>query len=346
MSPLTIEHIAALAGVSRSTVSRVVNDDPRVSPEARARVQRVIAERGYTPRAAARSLAGRRTGVVCLLNVRDPQALLAGEYTVPLVQGISGACHDLEHFLLLSIVTPNEAPALCRRLVRGRHCDGVIVLASDAEPALLSQLVADGAPLVLIGEHPEFPQLSSVDVENARGARLAVEHLLALGHRRVATITGPLRAAHCAERLEGYAAALRDSGLPVRPELVAEGDLTAPSGEAAMARLLTVRPRPTAVFAADDAMAAGALRTVRAAGLDVPQDVALVGFDDAPIASLTDPPLTTVRQPVQDLGAAAARLLLEQVRERAAAPVRRRLPVELVVRGSSGDPLRPAAAAD
>ncbi len=339
MPRLTIEHIAALAGVSRSTVSRVVNDDPRVSEGARVRVRRVIEERGYTPRAAARSLAGRRTDVICLLNVRGAASLFSGEFTAPLVSGISEACNDLGYFLLVSMVKAEQAAALCRRLVRGRQCDGLIMLASDVDNTLLARLVEDAVPLVLIGRHPRFPWLSSVNVENAEGARLAVAHLVALGLRRVATITGRPGDSPGAERRDGYEAALRAAGLPVAPELVAEGDLAAPSGDAAMRRLLALPDRPTAVFAADDAMAAGALRAIRAAGLSVPGDVALVGFDDAPIATLTDPPLTTVRQPVYELGAAAARLLIDQLEGRAAAAIQRRLPVELIVRRSCGAPV-------
>jgi LacI family transcriptional regulator len=336
MPPLTIEHIAALAGVSRSTVSRVVNEDPRVSPDVRARVRRLIEEHGYTPQAAARSLAGCPTRVICLLNVRGAAGLFADQYFPPLVRGISEGCNEHGYFLLLSMVTAEQAAPLCRRLVGGRHCDGLLLLASDVDPALLPRLVEDRVPLVLIGRHPRFPWLSSVNVENREGARLAVAHLIGLGHRRVATITGRPGESPGAERRDGYEAALREAGLPIAPELIAEGDLTGQSGAAAMRRLLALPQRPTAVFAAADAMAAGALRAIREAGLGVPADIALVGFDDAPVALLTDPPLTTVRQPISELGAAAARLLIAQLRDEAVAPVQQRLPVELVVRQSCG----------
>jgi len=338
MPPLTIEHIAALAGVSRSTVSRVVNDDPRVSPAVRARVRRLIEEQGYTPHAAARSLAGCRTDVVCLLNVRGAASVFGDPFVLPPVRGISEACTERGYLLLLSLVAAEQAPAFCRRLVRGRHCDGVVMLASDADDALLPRLVEDRVPLVLIGRHPRLPWLSSVNAENREGARQAVAHLVGLGPRRVATITGPRGRSPGTERLDGYEAALRAAGLPVAPELVAEGDLSGQSGYAAMRRLLALLERPTAVFAADDAMAAGALRATREAGLAVPADLSLVGFDDAPIATLTEPPLTTVRQPVYELGAEAARLLTDQLRGRVASPAQRRLPVELVVRRSSAPP--------
>jgi LacI family transcriptional regulator len=335
---LTIEHIAVLAGVSRSTVSRVVNDHPRVRPDVRERVRRVIEERGYTPHAAARSLAGSRTNVLCLLNVRGAPSLFDGQYMPPLVQGLSESCNAGGYFLLLSIVTAEQATPLYRRLVQGHHCDGIIMLASDVDEALLPHLVADEVPSVLIGRHPRFPDLNTVNVANDEGARLAVRHLIGLGHRRIATITGHLGMPPGGERHEGYQAALREAGLPLDPQLVASGQLTSASGYEAMQRLLALPQRPTAVFAADDAMAAGALQAIRLAGLGVPRDIAVVGFDDAPIASLTDPPLTTVRQPVYELGAEAARLLIAQLRGEAPRPAQRRLPVELVVRQSCGAP--------
>ena len=162
------------------------------------------------------------------------------------MSGISEACNDLGYFLLVSMVKAEQAAALCRRLVRGRQCDGLIMLASDVDTTLLARLVEDAVPLVLIGRHPRFPWLSSVNAENAEGARLAVAHLVALGHRRVATITGRPGDLPGAERRDGYEAALRAAGLPVAPELVAEGDLAAPSGDAAMracSRCRTARPR-------------------------------------------------------------------------------------------------------
>lgn len=338
MPQLTIEHIAARSGVSRSTVSRVVNDDPKVSPEVRARVQRVIDECDYTPHAAARSLAGSPTKVICLLNVRGPDRLFSSNFMAPLVLGISHGCNNKGYFLLLSMADAAQAGDLYQRLVYGRHCDGIIMLASDVDDALLPRLVADQVPAVMIGLHPSFPQLNSVNVENGEGARIAVTHLARLGHQRIATITGQMQTSHAVERRDGYVAALREAGLSVAPELIVEGDLTGQSGYVAMHRLLELEQRPTAVFAADDAMAAGALRAIREAGLRVPQDIALVGFDDEPIATLTEPQLTTVRQPVHELGVEAAHLLISLLQGHEVGPVQKRLPVALVIRQSCGTP--------
>lgn len=346
MSPMTIEQIAALTGVSRSTVSRVVNEDPRVSPMVRARVRRVIEERGYTPHAAARSLAGSCTKVLCLLNVRGTTAIFRDAYFPPLIQGLSEACNAGGYFLQISMVKAELALPFYRRLVQGRHCDGIIMLASDVDAALLTLLLEDKTPYVLIGRHSHYPDLNSVNVENREGARLAVAHLIRLGHRRIATIAGRRDVSPGAERYDGYELALREAGLPLLPALVAEGDLTGQSGYLAMRRLLAGDGRPTGVFAADDAMAAGALRAIHEVGLRVPHDVALVGFDDAPVALLTDPPLTTIRQPIYELGTQAARLFIAQLHRREAAPVQQQLPVTLIVRGSCGASIQTANAGE
>lgn len=336
MPTMTIEDIATLAGVSRSTVSRVLNDHPRVSPDVRERVRRVIAEQRYTPHAAARSLAGSRTNVICLFSLRGAETIFSDQFIPPLVQGISEVCNQRGYFLLLSMVQTDTATSLYQRLVRGSHCDGIITLASDVDDALLELMVADRTPFVLIGHHPRFPQVASVDAENVAGAKQATAHLIGLGHRRIATITGPLDTATGIDRRDGYLAALREAGLPTPPELIVEGNFWQGSGQTAMQQLLALPGRPTALFAASDSMAAGALTAIREAGLRVPEDIAVVGFDDSPIAALTTPTLTTVRQPIDRLGAEAARLLIDQLQEGSPEPLAAQLPVELVIRDSCG----------
>jgi DNA-binding LacI/PurR family transcriptional regulator len=340
MPPMTIEDIATLAGVSRSTVSRVLNDHPRVSPDVRERVRQVIAEHGYTPHAAARSLAGSRTNVICLFSLRGAESIFSDQFIPPLVQGISEVCNDRGYFLLLSMVQIEKATTLYQRIVRGSHCDGIITLASDVDDALLELIVEDQTPFVLIGRHPRFPQVTSVDAENVAGARQATAHLVGLGHLHIATITGPLDTSTGVDRRDGYLEALREAGLPVAHELIVEGTFRQESGHAAMGQLLALPERPTAVFAASDSMAAGALAAIREAGLRVPEDIAVVGFDDSPIAALTSPTLTTVRQPIYRLGAEAARLLIDQLQDGRPEPLGEQLPVEMVIRDSCGARVR------
>ena len=345
-SRLTIEEIADLAAVSRSTVSRVLNNHPSVRPAVRARVQRVIAEQRYSPRAAARSLASRRTNVVGLLIPRSAATIFADPFFPYVIQGITETCSKRGYFLMLSMVTAEREQDFYERVLRGRHVDGLIMLSSDIDDPILPLLIRDNeTPLVLVGRHPYLKDVPSVDVDNPAGAAEAVRHLIQLGHRRIATITGPLYMAAAMDRRDGYKQALAEFAIPIRPELIVEGDFTQPGGYRAMEKLLQLAEPPSAVFVASDPMAAGALRAVSDAGLEVPDDVAVASFDDTPLASMVTPPLTAVHQPVYELGAAAADLLLGRLEEPAAQlPSSIRLPARLVVRQSTvGSAPRPAA---
>jgi LacI family transcriptional regulator len=331
---LTIEEIASMASVSRSTVSRVLNDHPSVRPAVRERVRRVIEERGYAPHAAARSLASRRTSVIALVIPRSAGQIFADPFFPQVIQGITEACNARRYFLMLSMLTGELERGFYQQIVRGQHFDGVIMLSSDVDDPILPLLVQDGTPLVLVGRHPYFDTLSWVDVENRDGAREAVSYLIGLGHTRIATITGPLQMAAAMDRRDGYKQALLEAGLPIEPSLMLEGDFTQEGGRAAMTRLLGLQPRPSAVFAAGDSMALGALSAIQEAGLSVPKDISLVGFDDLPGVAYGNPPLTTVRQPIYEIGAAAAALLIDRLEGGDHEPVQTRKPTQLVVRQS------------
>jgi LacI family transcriptional regulator len=334
---LTIEEIADLADVSRSTVSRVLNDHPSVRPAVRARVQQIIQEHRYTPRAAARSLASRRTNVVGLLIPRSAATIFSDPFFPHVIQGITETCSNHGYFLMLSMVTAEREQDFYERVLLGRHADGLIMLSSDVDDPILPLLIRDETPLVLIGRHPYLPDVSSVDVDNVEGASTAVRHLIGLGHRRIATITGPLYMAGAMDRRDGYKQALAEAAIPIRPELIVEGDFTQAGGYGRMRSLLALSEPPTAVFAASDPMAAGALRAIHDAGLDVPSEVALVSFDDLPLASVLTPPLTSVHQPLYELGATAAELLLARLEQSGEQPpTHARLKTHLVVRQSCG----------
>jgi LacI family transcriptional regulator len=204
---------------------------------------------------------------------------------------------------------------------------------------LIPDVLHSGISLVSIGRHPD-KQVHYVDSDNIGGARMAVEHLIRLGHRRIATITGRLGMNAGQDRLEGYRQALLAHGIPVKDEMIVEGDFTERSGMMAMQQLLPVSP--TAIFAANDVMAIGALKALRAVGLKIPQDVALIGFDDIPIASIIEPALTTVRQPIERMGSMAVDLLLnllQSASQEETLPHRIILPTELVIRNSCGSAL-------
>jgi DNA-binding LacI/PurR family transcriptional regulator len=326
--------VAALAGVSRATVSRVVNGSTRVRPQARAQVERAVAKLGYVPNRAARSLVTRRADSVALV-VSEPEARFFSEpFFAGIVRGVSAALAETDVQLLLLIAQDLPHRGRLERYVLGGHVDGVLLASLHGDDPLPGVLERAGVPAVLIGRPAGGAAASYVDADNRGGARQAVTHLAGRGRRRVATIAGPLDMGVGVDRLDGYHDGLRAAGLAEAGELVEGGDFSEESGAAAMARLLGRAPELDAVFAASDLMAAGALRTLRTAGRRVPDDVAVVGFEDSVIAGYAQPPLTTVRQPIEEMGRRATRLLLAKVAGDAGG-VRLILDVELVVRASA-----------
>ncbi len=334
---MNLEEIAKITGVSRSTVSRVVNDDPNVSDQTRLKVMEVVRRLNYQPNAAARSLAAGRNRVLGLVIPERVASLFIDPYFPILIQGISAACNANDHSIMLWLAEPDYERRTIRKVVHSNLIDGVVV-ASMLNDDPVVEALADGAlPFLLVGRHPTRANINYVDVDNAAGAREAVTHLLRLGRRRIATITGPHNMIAGVDRREGYLAALRLRGLPAEPSLIAEGDFTEGGGYVAMQRLLS--SNPDAVFAASDITALGALRALKEAGRRVPEDVAVVGFDDMPFAAHTDPSLTTVRQPVHRTGMMAAETLIDLIENPSDQPRRIVLPTEMVIRASCGSGL-------
>jgi LacI family transcriptional regulator len=254
-----------------------------------------------------------------------------------LLRGITQTCNSQRYQLILSLFNDPAGPeAVYRRVVRSGHLDGVVVASAREDDPLITRLGSDRVPFVLVGRHTD-DCVSYVDIDNIAAARMAVEHLIRLGHRRIGAITGPLNMTSGTDRLKGYRQALEAHRLPLEDALVVEGDFSEASGSAAAHRLLALSV--SAIFAASDSMAVGALKAVREAGLQVPHDVALVGFDDLPLASAVQPPLTTVRQPIERLGSMAADLLLNLLENPpdGQAPAHHIvLPTKLIVRDSCG----------
>jgi DNA-binding LacI/PurR family transcriptional regulator len=331
----TLEEVAHLAGVSRATVSRVVNGSPRVSPDVRTDVQAAIDRLGYVPNRAARSLVTRRSDSIAVVITEPSGRLFSDPFFPRLLRGISSelAARDRQLILLMPDSAPDESRT-AEYLTAG-HVDGAVLVSLHADDPLPARLTAAGIPVVLVGRPPKGTAASFVDVDNREGAQTAVAHLIAGGRRRIATIAGPRDMAVGTDRLTGYRDALVDAGLANDAALVTIGDFTQEGGAAGMRRLLAARPDLDAVFAASDLMAAGALSALAVAGRRVPADVAVVGYDDSPVATSTTPQLTSVRQPIEEMGHETARLLLAAVE--AADPVPRRviLATELVRRASS-----------
>ena len=336
MTDLTLEDVAKQAGVSRSTVSRVVNESPDVRENVRRRVLDVIQATGYQPHAAARALASQRSWTIGLLLPQSVSSFFTDPYYPHLTKGIAQACNQHEYTLALFLVgTQEDEEKIVPRLSRKGLLDGVIVQAGHhGDQQIIGRMVDMKIPMVVAGRPFRSDNLSYIDIDNVSAAANAVRHLIRLGYQRIATITGPTNSTAGLDRKAGYLQALKERGRTTQESLIVEGDFTESGGYAAMQRLLPAKP--DAVFAASDIMAIGAMRAVREAGLKVPDDIAFVGFDDLPISTLANVQLTTVRQPVVQFGVKAVEILIEQIEGGNTTPRRTILDTELVIRESCG----------
>lgn len=335
----TIEHVAKKAGVSMMTVSRALSSPHLVQEKTRNRIYRVIHALGYRPHSAARALAKKHARMNSI-GVCFPfqHFLFTVDYYLRLLQGIEDAVEEAGYDLVIynAIRKKPESQAGYARFLTSGSVDGLIVVAPTKDDGNLDLLVHSNAPFVLLGCRPEEKGVSYVDSDNRQGARLAVEHLIKLGHRRVATITGNMMSSNAVDRLAGYKQALKKHGLPVADELIVSGDFQLTGGYEGMKRLLALKKRPTAVFCANDFMAVMAVKAIREAGLSTPRDVAVVGYDDNNFAKEKNPPLTSVRQPCYEMGKLACEKLIEFVEEKSSGPFSIAMPSQLMVRRSCG----------
>ncbi|MHA6524114.1 LacI family DNA-binding transcriptional regulator [Tessaracoccus sp. G1721] len=320
-----LEQVAAAAGVSRATVSRVVNGVSTVDPELRERVERAIAEMRYVPNQAARTLATSRTDAVALVAAEPDPRVFGDPFFSAIVRGVSQEL--LEADVQLTLLMAQSYPDLDRieRYLRSAPLDGVLLISEHATYNPIPRAMHDaGLPLVIGGRPIEDGLgVAYVDNDNVGGGRIAAERLLERGCRRIATVAGPADMSAGIDRLRGFTDAL---GERFDAGLIERGDFTQSSGELATERLLSRAPDIDGIFAASDLMALGALRALRRAGRRVPDDVAVVGFDDIPLAAAAEPPLTTVRQDTVMQGRAMARMLLASVRPERALPMDDDLP--------------------
>ncbi|MBP2018557.1 DNA-binding LacI/PurR family transcriptional regulator [Symbiobacterium terraclitae] len=329
-----IKDVARLAGVSPSTVSRVVAGSSRISPETQARVREAMKVLNYYPNANARSLVRRATNAVGVIIARPAEQAFANPFFPEVLRGIGAELHRHGYDLVLTMTTtPEEEHAACLRLLKQRRVDGVILTSSRVHDALLEELVAGEYPFVLIGRAGEGQPVSWVNNDNVAVGEMAVEHLVGRGHQRIALINGPEELTVSLDRRQGFRQAMARYKLDLPSEYEVEGEFTKDGGYRAMVRLLTLPQPPTAVFCADDAMAVGALMVLKERGLT--RQVALIGVNDDPLTALLDPPLSTVRIPVFDLGSTAARLLLDGLQHGVTGPRQVVLPSQLVVREST-----------
>jgi LacI family transcriptional regulator len=336
VSDSTLEDIARLSGVSRSTVSRVVNEQPNVRDNVRERVLKVIKQTGYQPNAAARALASQRSWTLGLILPHSVSFLFSDPYYAQLTRGIAQACNQYDYTLALFLVgTKEDEEKIYPRVSRKGLLDGVIVQSGHhGDQWIIGRFVDANMPLVIVGRPFRSDNVSYVDVDNVNASYNAVSHLIRLGRKRIGTIAGPASSTVGIDRKQGYLKALIDHSHEVNESLITEGDFTETGGYYAMQQILPARP--DAVFVASDMMAIGAMRAAREAGLRIPDDIAFVGFDDLPVATFSDIHLTTVRQPVVKFGAKAVEVLIDLIENGIEPPRHILMETELVIRDSCG----------
>ncbi len=331
----TIRDIARFAGVSVATVSRVINDRPDVSDETRDAVARVVRAHNFSTNRSARALSVGRTG---LIGLTIPYVL--GDYFTAILSGATEALHeaDMRAVLCPTLHLHDREVALVERLMRGTTDGAILVLPSESREEL-HELQMQGFPFVIVdSRQPVAEDLPSVSAAHLAGARAATDHLLGLGHRRIAIITGESGWFASEERINGYHAALATAGVLPAPELMMPGHFEIEGGANAAHALLSLAEPPTAIFASNDNMAVGALRVARERGLRVPEDLSIVGFDDAVISRIVSPALTTVRQPLEEMGRMAVSLLSRLIERQKVETLGIELATRLVLRNSTGPP--------
>lgn len=330
----TIKDVARAAGVAPSTVSRVLAGSTRISPETQEKVRAAMKDLNYHPNAIARSLVHKATHTIGLVIARPAEQAFANPFFPEVMRGIGSALYAEGYSLMLSMAaSAAEERSACMRMLRQRRVDGVILSSARMHDELIDDLLREEFPFVLIGRVQDHRPVTWVNNDNVAVGEMAVEHLISRGHQRIGLIGGAADLTVTSDRNQGYLTALSRAGLPAPAEYQVEGGFTKEGGYRAMFRMLALPVPPTAVFVADDAMAVGALTALKEAGKV--RQVALVGVNDDPLTALIDPPLSTIRIPVFDLGATATRMLTDILSRRVVGTRQVILPSQLVVREST-----------
>lgn len=335
---ITSHDVAKLAGVSRTTVSFVLNDVPgiQISDETRQRVLDAAEELNYVPNAAAQALARRRSQIIGLAIIRGAHQVSTDAFLNQMLNGLIMAVQENNLRLLLDITAPEHQEQAYLQLVRAKRIDGLILAGPTLNDVALLGLAEQNFPTVLIGNLPNIP-FPSVDVDNRSAAKQAVTHLVRLGHRQIGCITNASHLYHSAiERLAGYRQALEAANIPYNETLIRYGDFDPKSGYQQMQSLLEVSPPISAVFISSDVVAMGAISAIRKHGLRIPEDIAIVGYDDVPLACYLSPPLTTVHLPAADLGYQAVDALIRVIHRQSLEQHHLQLPTQLIIRDSCG----------
>jgi len=330
----TIHDVARVAGVSTTTVSRVLNDRPDVAEATRMRVQRAVAELGYSAGVAPRRRSGEAVHYVTIIAHG-----VDNEYIGTIVRGILDQLDLTSHQAVLHLTDVQLAREQDYvRIAQVTGSDGLLIVTPRLRDPDLSDLMGNSTPYVMIDYYPDTNTAPCVRATNWQGMREGTNYLIALGHRRIGFITGRRGDGITEARLHGYRSALLEASLPFDPDLVVDGDYGQPSGFRAATTLLSLNTRPTAIVASNDLMAMGAIEAAHALGLAVPEGVSVLGFDDLPMAATTHPPLTTIRQPLYEMGRMAAQMVVALSEKRELVSRQIELPTRLIVRASCTPP--------
>ncbi len=336
MPELTQNQIAKLSQVSQATVSRVLRGDPRVNEELRQRVLSVIEKHGYVPDARAQSLRSQRTGTLGLVVHRSPKQLARDPFFSALIAAIIEFAGKAGYHLCVDAARAVQSrQAIYEELLRTRRVDGLILVEPQTQDERMPRLLEEGFPFVLIGRYEPTDAVYSVDNDNIGAARTATEHLIRKAHYRIAYVSGPRGVFVCEDRYQGYRQALERAGIEPSSDLVAWGDFSEEHGYRAMSRLLSLPNPPTAVLAVDDLVAVGALRAVKERCRAVPQQVAVIGFNDSPFCNYVEPPLSSIAVDIRALAQIATDLLIRLIEEREVHQRRYIVPCQLVERSST-----------
>ena len=335
--PLTLEDIATLSGYSRSTVSRVLNKENGVSDKARIAIQKIIQEKEYQPNLAARGLASGKSRIFGLVISHGINDLFSDSFYSLLMQGVTKACAERDYSVMLWLSRMLSKEELISKITNNSMLDGLIISSIEYQDPMIDDILESKVPFVMVGQNSSNKSIHYVDTNNASSAFEAVNHFIQLGYRKIATITGPTNKIAGRDRLKGYQMALIENDIEIDSDLIQLGYFTDLGGYSAMQKLLKYQPE--AVFVASDTMAFGAIRAIKDAGLKIPEDIALIGFDNIPTASEMSPPITTINQDIPKMGEVAVNMLIELINEKNKEIENIILPAELIIRESCGTKL-------
>lgn len=335
---VTIKDVAKKAGVSPSTVSRVLSNHPRISAETSRKVKDIMDQLGYHPNIMAKSLVSKTTNSICIMLPKSAEELFSNFFFMELIRGIVTQASRLGYDVLISSgANEKEEVEGVSRLLNGRRVDGVILLYSRKDDPVIDFLHENGHPFVLIGRSEQYPDILSVDNDNVKASYDATKHLISLGHERIGFVSGPPDLVVSKDRLKGYMDALHDSGLEMRPEWIVEGEFLQDSGYRAMSFFMNLPDRPTAIVLIDDVVSFGVLRGLHELKYKVPDDLCLVSFNNIPLSELSTPPLSSIDIGIYNLGYTASQVLIQSIQNNNDKTYAKRqiIPHRLMIRESS-----------